>query len=109
MKNWKINVEEFFEKHNAKIQIVIFAGSLGLGAYFNIAQDNQLGIIIGLLLLIARELISLSIKDSITQRKLNNMGVKFEMARGGLFRVHDFDLSQFFESTKSLFLFRAWL
>lgn len=103
MKNWKINIEEFFEKHNAKIQIVIFAGSLGLGAYFNIAQDNQLGIIIGLLLLIAGELISLSIKDSITQRKLNNMGVKFEMARGGLVRVHDFDLSQFFKNTKSHF------
>ena len=103
MKNWKINIEEFFEKHNAKIQIAIFIVSLGLGAYFNIAQDNQLGIIIGLLLLVSGELISLSVKDSITQRKLNNMGVKFEMARGGLFRVHDFDLSQFFDNTKSHF------
>lgn len=70
MKNWKINIEEFFEKHNAKIQILILVGSLGLGAYFNIAQDHQLGIIIGLLVLISGELISLSIKDSITQRKL---------------------------------------
>ncbi len=103
MKNWKINIEEFFEKHNAKIQILILVGSLGLGAYFNIAQDHQLGIIIGLLVLISGELISLSIKDSITQRKLNNMGVKFEMARGGLFRVHDFNLSKFFYSTKSNF------
>ena len=103
MKTWKINIEEFFERHNAKIQIMIFMGSLVLGAYFNVVQDNELGIIIGLLLLITGELISLNIKDSITQRKLNNLGVKFETARGGLFRVHDFDLSKFFDSTKSHF------
>lgn len=103
MKTWKINFEDFFERHNAKIQLIIFAISLCLGAYFNISQNNQLGIIIGLLLLVTGELISLSIKDCIAQRKLNNLGAKFEVTQGGLFRVHDFDLSKFFDNTRSHF------
>lgn len=103
MRKLKLSIEEFFERHNAKIQITIFIVSLVIGAYFNINQENQLGIIIGLLLLVSGELISLNIKDSITQRKLNNMGVKFEIERGALFRVHDFKLETFFDNTKSQF------
>ena len=99
----KTNFEEFFERHNAKIQIGIFVIYLIIGAYFNICQNNQLGIAIGLLLLISGELVSLSIKDSITQRKLNNLGVKFEIERGALFRVHDFDLTDFFKNTTNHF------
>lgn len=103
MEKWKISVEEFIEKHNAKVQMIILVISLGIGAYFDICQENQWGIIIGLLMIITGELISLSIKDSITQRKLNNLGVRFEIARGGLVRVHDFDLSKFFKNTKNHF------
>jgi hypothetical protein len=103
MRELKLNIEDFFERHNAKIQIIIFIVSLVIGAYFNICQNNQLGIIIGLLLLVSGELISLNIKDSITQRKLNNLGVKFEIERGALFRVHDFNLTDFFNKTKSQF------
>lgn len=84
MKEWKLNIEQFFENHNAKIQIIIFIVSLIIGAYFNIYQENQFGIIIALLLLVSGELITLNIKDSLTQRKLNNLGVKFEIERGGI-------------------------
>lgn len=103
MKAWKINIEEFYERHNAKIQIIFFISSLVIESYFNIAKDNLIGIIIGLLCLVTSELISLNIKDSITQRKLNNLGVRFEIDKGGLFRVHDFDLSKFLDSTKGHF------
>ena len=71
-----ISIEKFFEEHNAKIQFVILVAALIIGAYFDICQKNELGIIIGLLLLVSGELISLSIKDSISQRKLNILGAK---------------------------------
>lgn len=103
MRKFKINFEEFFEKYNGLIQVVICLVSLIIGAAFNICQENQLGIIIGLLLLLTGEFVSLNIKDSITQRKLNNLGVRFEISKGALFRVHDFNLSDFFEKTKSQF------
>ena len=103
MKRLKVNFEEFFEKYNGQIQIFIFVVSLVIGAVFNICQENQLGVIIGLLLLVTGELVSLNIKDSITQRKLNNLGVRFEIYKGALFRIHDFDLTDFFEKTKSQF------
>lgn len=103
MKRFKLNIEEKFEKYNGIIQIIIFVISLLIGAVFNICQNNQLGIIIGLLLLLVGESVSLNIKDSITQRKLNTLGVRFEIFKGALFRVHDFDLQDFFEKTKSQF------
>jgi len=103
MKDLKETVEKIFEKYNVKIQIIICLASLIIGAYFDINQKNELGIVIGLLTLITGELITLSIKDSITQRKLDSMGVRVEMLRGGLFRVHDFNLTTFFKNTRSQF------
>lgn len=103
MKRIKINIEEFFEKHSDKIQILIFLLSLLIGAYFDICQENQLGIVIGLLFLITSELITLNVKDSITQRKLNNLGVRFEISKGALFRIHNFNLTDFFENTRKSF------
>ena len=99
----KTNIEDFWEKHNAKLQIAICVVSLIIGAYFNVSQDNQLGVIIGLLVLISCEILSLSIKDSISQRKLNNIGERFEEARGALVRVSDFNLSDIFNKTKGEF------
>lgn len=103
MERWEIVIGKFYEKHSVKIQMMFFIGALGLSLYFNISQDKQLGIVIGLLLLITGELISLSINDSLTRGKLNNMGVRLDVDRGRLFRVHDFDLSRFFDSAKSNF------
>ena len=100
---FKTTIEDLFEKHNSKLQIGLFVISLLIGAYYNISLKNELGIVIGLLVLISGELVSLSIKDCITQRKLNGMGTKLETLRGALVRVHDFDLTDFFENTKGEF------
>ena len=97
------SIQDFFEKYNSKIQIFIFLISLIIGAIFNITQQNELGIIIGLLLLISGELISLSIKDSITQKKLNRLGTKIQILMGDLVRVHDFNLNNFFEKANKQF------
>ena len=98
-----LKTKEIFEKFNGIIQVTIFVASLIIGAVFNIRQENQFGIIIGLLLLLVGEFVSLNIKDGITQRKLNDLGVRFEIFNGALFRVHDFNLTDFFEKTNNQF------
>lgn len=100
---FKVNFEDVFEKHNPKVQVLIFLVSLIVGAWYNIGLENELGIVIGLLFLISGELISLSVKDCIVQRKLNSMGTKIEILRGALVRVHDFDLTDFFNKTRGEF------
>ena len=50
---FKTTIEDLFEKHNSKLQIGLFVISLLIGAYYNISLKNELGIVIGLLVLIS--------------------------------------------------------
>lgn len=109
MKKFKINFEEFFEKYNGLIQVVICLVSLIIGAVFDICQENQLGIIIGLLLLLIGELVSLNIKDSITQRKLNNLGVRLKYLRVHYFECMILILVIFLKKLRANFMFLGWL
>lgn len=103
MDDFKTSIEDFYESYNGPIQMILLMVTVIAVGLFGVAYNKIEGLIISLLSLACAELLSLSLKDSIQQRKLNRILRRDEIIDGKLFRVADFELKHFFDSTQEVF------
>lgn len=103
IEDYKSAIEDFYEQYNGPIQIILVLMTVIATCLFGIAYSKIEGIIVTLLSLACAELLSLSLKDSIQQKKLNRILRRGEIEDGKLFRVADFDLHDFFHKTQEVF------
>jgi len=98
----KRNIETFFERHNAKIQIVICVVAL-ISSVFGFTKEDISNVIVTLLTTISIEVVLSSIKDSSMHRKINELLADKDEKEGRIFRVSDFDLGTIFRATRADF------
>lgn len=105
MEKYKKGIEDFIEKRNGIIQLVILLGFIVVGALYGFGLQEELPVMIEILGIIVMELLILNVKDSIMHQKMNRIGVRIEMEDGALFRVADFEIDKFFKNAeKQLFV-----
>lgn len=103
MKDLKTSIEDVYEAYNGVIQIILVLAAVIATSLYGVAYAKGEGIIITLLSLICAELLSLSLKDSIQQRKLNRIEEIVKIKAGKLLRVGEAKIGKFFRRTKSVF------
>ena len=103
VEDYKSAIEEFYEQHNGKIQMFLILITIIIATFSGMTFNEIEPIIVTLLTLACVELLSLSLKDSIQQRKLNRILRRGEIKDGKFFRVADFDLQRFFKKTEKMF------
>ena len=91
VEDYKSAIEEFYEQHNGKIQVFLILITIIISTFAGMTFNEIEPIIVTLLTLACVELLSLSLKDSIQQRKLNRILRKDEIKDGKFFRVADYN------------------
>ena len=82
VEDYKSAIEEFYEQHNGKIQVFLILITIIISTFAGMTFNEIEPIIVTLLTLACVELLSLSLKDSIQQRKLNRILRKDEIKDG---------------------------
>lgn len=101
-KEHKQFIENIVEKWNFQIQAAVTFFTLFIGIFLKILGfDEKIDIAIGILLMIFIELILLQAKDSIMQKKVNEIKILTLINKGALIRVLDYgeEAIQFFFSS----------
>ena len=93
-------LEDIIENYNAYIQVIFFILIISVTLFGNSFNIDQQSVIVSLLTIVAMQFLVQGVKDSIAQKKLNNIMAIINIEVGRLFRVDDLKLDRFFAKTK---------
>lgn len=96
-------LEDIIESYNAYIQVIFFILILCITLFANSLNIDKQSVIVSLLTIVAVQFLVQGVKDSISQKKLNNIAALINIEVGRLFRIDDFKLDRFLNKTKTDF------